>query len=265
MAAKFTELEIRTMFSILDIDPTKDENAIRDAYRKRLPFTNPEDDPTAFMQLRGAYERALVYAKTEDEEPKAPAIYDDTPAGQWVHKADDIYRSFANRVNPECWEELFHDDYFQSLDGEQECIDRMLVFMTRHFYYPTAVWKVFDKYLGITANTAAIREKIPAPFVNMLVSKCRNGEQIGDKYTCTYGCPVNQDGYGICSKTMMMLYPLMEAVRSGGDLENLGGNGKYEKTIVCPDGCVVFKLTAKPLGNENFHKGGFWEYPDQTV
>lgn len=46
---------------------------------------------------------------------------------------------------------------------------------------------------------------------------CRNGEQIGDRYTCTYGCPVNQDGYGICSKTMMMLYPLMEAVRSGGD------------------------------------------------
>ena len=59
---------------------------------------------------------------------------------------------------------------------------------------------------------------------------------------------------------MMMLYPLMEAVRSGGDLENLGGDGKYTKTIVCPDGCVIFKLTAKPLGNENFHKGGFSPY-----
>ena len=56
---------------------------------------------------------------------------------------------------------------------------------------------------------------------------CRNGEEIGDKYTCTYGCPVNKQGYGICSKTMMMLYPLMEAVRSGGDLENLG---EYAKT-----------------------------------
>ena len=44
---------------------------------------------------------------------------------------------------------------------------------------------------------------------------CRNGEEIGDTYRCTYGCPVNADGYGICSKTMMMLYPLMEAVRSG--------------------------------------------------
>lgn len=52
---------------------------------------------------------------------------------------------------------------------------------------------------------------------------CRNGEQIGDIYHCTYGCPVNGQGYGICSKTMMMLYPIMEAVRSGGDLTNIGG------------------------------------------
>lgn len=88
---------------------------------------------------------------------------------------------------------------------------------------------------------------------------CRNGEKIGDKYSCTYGCPVNGDGQGICSKTMMMLYPLMEAVRSGGDLENLGGSSRYEKDMVCPDGCVMFKLKAKPLGNENFHKGGFWK------
>lgn len=34
---------------------------------------------------------------------------------------------------------------------------------------------------------------------------CRNGEEVGDQYTCTYGCPVNKDGQGICSKTMMML------------------------------------------------------------
>ena len=43
---------------------------------------------------------------------------------------------------------------------------------------------------------------------------CRNGEEIGDTYTCTYGC-------------------------------------------------VIFKLTAKPLGNENFHKGGFWKEPEE--
>lgn len=84
---------------------------------------------------------------------------------------------------------------------------------------------------------------------------CRNGEEIGDKYTCTYGCPVNTDGQGICPKVMMIMYPIMEAIRSGGDLENIGGTGKYTKDIVCPDGCVIFRLTTKKLGNKNFFTG----------
>ena len=84
---------------------------------------------------------------------------------------------------------------------------------------------------------------------------CRTGEEIGDRYTCTYGCPVNAQGCGICSKVMMTLFPIMEAVRSGGDLENIGGDGKYSKVVVCPDGCVMFRLTAKPLGNPNPFRG----------
>lgn len=87
---------------------------------------------------------------------------------------------------------------------------------------------------------------------------CRNGEEVGDTYTCTYGCPVNANGQGICSKVMAVMFPVMEAVRSGGDLENIGGSGKYSKDIVCPDGCVIFRLTAKKLGNENFYKGKFF-------
>lgn len=88
---------------------------------------------------------------------------------------------------------------------------------------------------------------------------CRNGEEVGDKYTCTYGCPVNEDGQGICSKSMMVMFPIMEAVRSGGDLENIGGDGKYSKTIVCPDGCVMFRLTAKPTGKPNGFKEKFFD------
>ena len=49
-----------------------------------------------------------------------------------------------------------------------------------------------------------------------------------------------QGGIWYLFKNNDMLYPLMEAVRSGGNLENLGGDGKYSKTIVCPDGCVMF-------------------------
>ena len=68
-----------------------------------------------------------------------------------------------------------------------------------------------------------------------------------------------QHGCGICSKTMMMLFPIMEAVRSGGDLQNIGGSGKYVKDIVCHDGCVLFGLTTTKTGNENFYKGRFFE------
>lgn len=74
---------------------------------------------------------------------------------------------------------------------------------------------------------------------------CRNGEEIGDVYRCGYGCPVNQAGEGLCSKTMLLLFPMLEAVRSGGSLENLGGEGRLVRTFVCPDGCVRFRLTAR--------------------
>lgn len=88
---------------------------------------------------------------------------------------------------------------------------------------------------------------------------CRNGEEIGDVYSCTYGCPVNAEGEGICSKVMMMMFPIMEAVRSGGNLEYIGGSSQYSKDIVCPDGCVLFRMTAKHLGNENIYKGKFFD------
>lgn len=88
---------------------------------------------------------------------------------------------------------------------------------------------------------------------------CRNGEEIGDKYVCTYGCPVNEQGYGICSKMMQLLYGDMQAVRSGGDLTLVGGTEPLVKDYVCLDGCVFFQMRAVKTGNENFYKGKFYQ------
>jgi len=44
-----------------------------------------------------------------------------------------------------------------------------------------------------------------------------------------------------------------------GDLENIGVSDKYRKEIVCPDGCVMFRLSARSLGNENCFKGKFFD------
>ena len=58
---------------------------------------------------------------------------------------------------------------------------------------------------------------------------------------------------------LLLMFPVMEAVRSGGDLERIGGSDPYTKDLVCPDGNVIFRLTAKKLGNENFFKGRFFD------
>ena len=38
-----------------------------------------------------------------------------------------------------------------------------------------------------------------------------------------------------------------ECSLSGGNLENIGGDSKYSKVIMCPDGCVLFRITAKHI------------------
>ena len=94
---------------------------------------------------------------------------------------------------------------------------------------------------------------------NNTVNHCRNGEEVGDVYRCTYDCPVNSEGRGICQKSMAVLIPLMEAVRSGGDLRNLGGDAPLSKELLCPDGVVRYRLTAEKLGGINFHTGCFYK------
>ena len=75
--------------------------------------------------------------------------------------------------------------------------------------------------------------------------RCRKGHEIGDTYTCEYGCPG-----GFCSKSMAILFPLMEAVRSGGELSNLlTGASKHTGMFVCPFNIVTFKLEAYEVDN----------------
>ena len=68
---------------------------------------------------------------------------------------------------------------------------------------------------------------------------CRNGHEIGDRYVCQYGCPAD-----FCSKAMCKAFPIMEAVRAGGDLRLLGGESADMLRFCCPDGVVQFCLKA---------------------
>lgn len=52
-----------SIWSILDIERTRDRRAIRAAYARRLRDTHPEDDPAAFQALRRAYDLAIAYTQ----------------------------------------------------------------------------------------------------------------------------------------------------------------------------------------------------------
>ena len=54
---------------------------------------------------------------------------------------------------------------------------------------------------------------------------------------------------------MLLMFPIMEAVRSGGIPERIGGSGPCTKDAVCPDSNVIFRLKAARTGTEDFFRG----------
>lgn len=71
---------------------------------------------------------------------------------------------------------------------------------------------------------------------------CRLGLEPGDTFDCAYGTPA-----GFCPTAYIKLFPCLEVVRCAGDLRNLGGTAPDETTWLCPDGVVLFRLTARQV------------------
>lgn len=163
------------IFQVLGISETKDERAIKNAYRDKLAVTNPEDDPEGFKRLRTAYEEACRLARqTEGSGPQR----DETPSGQWVGKAAEIYGSMSSRRDVEKWKELFEEDCFLALEEEENCRIKLLRFLMDHFRLPDEVWKLLDRKLRLTADAASLREKFPADFIRYVLNKCERGEEV---------------------------------------------------------------------------------------
>lgn len=175
-------MNINEVFQILNIEKTKDERAIKNAYRDKLAVTNPEDDAEGFKRLRTAYEEACRYAKSDGEDADRAENEgekrDETPSGQWLEKAKTIYGNIITRRDTEKWKELFDDDIFLSLEEEENCRVKLIAFLMANYRLPTAVWKLLDSRLDIVSKAAQLREKFPADFVRYIVTKCSRGEDV---------------------------------------------------------------------------------------
>lgn len=169
-------MESMEAFQVLGIGQTKDERAIKTAYREKLGVTNPEDNPEGFKRLRRAYELACRYAESLEEQPEEEK--DETASGIWVEKAAEIYKNIISRQDAEKWQALFQEDVFLSLVDEEECRFKLLRFLMDHFKLPTQVWQLLNEKLFIIKEAAKLRERFPADFIRYIISKCERGEDV---------------------------------------------------------------------------------------
>lgn len=169
-------MTVEEIFFVLGIEKTKDEKQIRDAYRSKLTTTNPEDDPEGFKKLRAAYEEACSYARSSEEEEESKK--DETPSGLWVEKAQQLYATLSGRCDAEQWKALFEEDIFVSLDGNEECRRKLLIFMMNHFQFPDSVWKLIEENLNIAKDSVKLKEEFPADYIDFLVRRGMTSEAI---------------------------------------------------------------------------------------
>ena len=170
-------MEKAEIFSVLGIGENFGEQEIRAAYREKLAVTNPEDNPEGFKRLRQAYEEALALARQPQGEEE-PEQEDTTETGRWVAQAAGLYSTLEGRQDLEAWREMFSQEIYQSLDGEAECQEKLLVFLMQHYKLPTGIWNLLEEKLEICKNQTRLKEKFPADFIDYLVSRVTRGEDV---------------------------------------------------------------------------------------
>lgn len=169
-------MEKTEIISILGIGENAQEKEIRDAYRERLAVTNPEDNPEGFKRLRQAYEEALELLRSPREEKQEQE--DTSESGRWVAQAAKLYGTLDGRQDIGAWRALFSQDIYLSLDGEEQCQEKLLVFLMSHYKLPTEIWNLLEEKLEIRKNQSRLKEKFPADFIDYLINCVTRGEEV---------------------------------------------------------------------------------------
>lgn len=162
-------MDEKTAFSVLEIECTKDEMLIKQAYRRLLTKTNPEDDPEGFKRLRTAYETACVYAKRQEQEEVQ--ITEKSASDLWLDRAVEIYESFSRRIDPEEWEALLEEDVCQDLETGEEVKEKLFVYLMEHYRLPKEIWKLLDGQFFIEEERQQFTERFPKNFVDFMIGQ----------------------------------------------------------------------------------------------
>lgn len=163
-------METEKIFEILEIAETKDENLIKEAYRKKLVTVNPEDNPEGFKRLREAYEAALRYAaQQEDENPEKKA---NDPVSLYIERLNQIYRSLPRRLDIAEWETILKDELLDDLDLCEDTKWGIFRFLANNYELPTNIWRLLDQTFHIERDQQQFKEHLPVNFVDFILWSC---------------------------------------------------------------------------------------------
>ena len=158
------------IWKILEIEKTKDEEAIKAAYRNKLRYVNPEDDEEGFKELRRAYEEALEYANTDESihniESEEQENVKKNDVDLWIDRVDAVYQDVRKRRDEEKWKQLLNDPVCEDLDMELEAAEKLLVYFMSHSFMPQAIWKMVDKRFRYTENFEQLKERFPENYLD---------------------------------------------------------------------------------------------------
>lgn len=171
-------MNVEEIFAILEIDATRDQEAIRAAYRRILASVNPEDDPEGFKRLRAAYEAALEYAQTPDGEEVSSArwLEESGPEAEFLKRLADIYETLPRRLDEAEWDSLMREPVLLSLDSGEQAKWGMFSYLAEHFRLPGRIWKILGKVFSIEADEEEFKEHLPEGFVDYMVRRIRESD-----------------------------------------------------------------------------------------
>lgn len=187
-------MEKEMIFHILQIPETKDEDAIRKAYRECLKFTNPEDDAEGFKRLRQAYEEGIAFARKTDEEIKE----EKTEIDLWIDRVDALYQALLQRADVKRWEDVLSDPVCEGLDTALEAREKLMVYLLNHIRLPHVIWKLIDEKFELLEDMEDFKQRFPADFLNYVSYYIQNETFIPYAYFTYQGLDeenMNGDGY----------------------------------------------------------------------
>lgn len=169
------------LWTILEIDATKDVEQIRQAYRKKLQTVNPEDDQEAFMELRSAYEVAMRQA--EEQSAEADKLEDPSENQQnnsaITRELEVLYQDYARRIQVEEWHRLFETELYQALENEETVLDECLCYIAEHYNMPREVFREIIKHFDLVGRKQELSERYPETLLDYIIY-CANTPDIID-------------------------------------------------------------------------------------